>query len=115
MVNLKVSANIPEFIQKIVPAIEKYVKYPYLYDCVADVKKIDKIKSKTVNEKLNYLDKFKNPELAVALKEFFKLLPQPLIPKELLDKYLSKLNEFSPTKKNVFSLNKNRISCFFFF
>lgn len=85
---LAVKGDIPEFLLRIIPRIEKYSKTSHLYESKADKEKLDKIKSKTTQNKLSYIDKFKAPELTAALKIFFELLPDPLIPEEIFQQFL---------------------------
>lgn len=92
--------NIPAFLTKLVPLVEKGIKTEFIYSKSRNQDKVDKIKKKIVRSNFGSLEKYSTYDLACALKTYFLELNDPLLPMEVLEEMLKILG----TQKRVFNM-----------
>lgn len=80
--------NIPVFLTKLVPLVEKGIKTEFIYSKSRNQDKVDKIKKKIVRSNFGSLEKYSTYDLACALKTYFLELNDPLLPMEVLEEML---------------------------
>lgn len=89
--------NVPELVYRVTALIEKNIKDVGIYRQSGDKNKIDRIKRKVNKNKLASLNKYKGDtaELACVLKQFFKELKEPLIPRQVVEAFVGDYGECS--------------------
>lgn len=94
--------NIPAFLTKLVPLVEKGIKTEFIYSKSRNQDKVDKIKKKIIRNNFGSLEKYSTYDLACALKTYFLELNDPLLPMEVLEDMLKILGK---QKQLVFTFN----------
>lgn len=89
--------NIPAFLTKLVPLVEKGIKTEFIYSKSRNQDKVDKIKKKIVRSNFGSLEKYSTYDLACALKTYFLELNDPLLPMEVLEEMLKILGTYVKT------------------
>lgn len=86
--------NIPPFLTKLVPLVEKGIRTEFIYSKTRNPDKVDKIKKKIVRNNFGSLEKYSTHDLACALKTYFMELNEPLLPMEVLEEMLRILGKY---------------------
>ncbi|XP_025834176.1 uncharacterized protein MAL8P1.12 isoform X2 [Agrilus planipennis] len=104
-------SNIPEFLQRIVPLIEKNIEVENIYSKQLSDEKLEKIKTKISRNKYGSLEKNNVYELAATVKLFFSELDPPLIPPESFLKMVHAIGrQNEPEKSKLMRQEINKLS-----